>query len=56
MIFFRRSPIEVDFEIIGASSTSNDEDDFIVIAAVHNGNKKIDVSIYSLHTSCPSLS
>jgi len=47
----RRSPIEVDFEIIGASSTSNDEDDFIVIAAVHNGNKKINISIYSLHSS-----
>ena len=35
----RKSPLVVDFEIIGASNQeTNDYDDFVVIAAVHDGN------------------
>ena len=41
IINFRRSPLVVDFEIIGASNIDYDEDDFVVIAAVHDGNYEI---------------
>ena len=37
-ITFRKSPLEVDFEIIGVSNQESNEDNFVVIAAVHDGN------------------